>query len=139
MKNIDRSTIELVIKFGLVGFLGFICNYIILKYLQDQFGTNTVVAEIIAAIIALQVTFFANDKWTYEQVRVDSKLSLSIVRRYSLYILSNSLGSIYTVLFFALFSNFLPRLPALGLAAIIAMLWNFFVNKLVIWKKSESL
>ncbi|MEJ0072825.1 MAG: GtrA family protein [Candidatus Saccharibacteria bacterium] len=49
-----------------VGVLGFLCNYLVLK-ICVTIGLNSLVSEIIAAAMALQVTFIAHDKWTYRR------------------------------------------------------------------------
>lgn len=121
------------IQFGVIGLIGFIVNYTTLKLGVSTFGLNRIIAEIFAAIVALQVTFLLHDRWTY---RIDIKThtySHKFSKRYRVYLVSNSFASLLTVVFFALFSIFVGHLLALALAAVVGLLWNFLVNKKVIW------
>ena len=124
---------KLTMKFGIIGGIGFVCNYAILKVGISAGHLNKIIAEILAAFVALQVTFILHDKWTYRIDKTIHKYHLNIQRRYRAYLMSNSFGSLMTVAFFALFSIFLGHLLALGLAAIVGLIWNFVVNKAVIW------
>lgn len=124
---------KLTMRFGTIGGVGFLCNFGILKLCTSSFGLNKVLAEVIAALVALQVTFLLHDKWTYRIDETVHKYHLTFGRRYKAYLISNSFASLLTVVFFAVFSIFLSHFPALALAAIIGLLWNFLLNKNVIW------
>ena len=131
---------KITIKFAIIGGVGFISNFIILKVCVNYFGLSNILAETIAALVALQITFLLHDKWTYRIDKRVHKYHLGFIQRYRLYLVSNSFASLLTVAFFALFSTFLSHLPALALAAIVGLTWNFLVNKKVIWhhKPHES-
>ena len=118
------------LKFLAVGVIGFVCNYIVLK-ICTSIGWSTLFSEIAAAIIALQVTFIAHDRWTYKQ---NQEYKASPIRRYRTYVVSNSFASLLVVVFFALFSIWLTHLPALALSAIVGLVWNYLANKILIWK-----
>ncbi|MEK7599578.1 MAG: GtrA family protein [Patescibacteria group bacterium] len=124
---------NLTIKFGIIGAIGFVCNFMVLKTATDQLDLNKILAELIAAAIALHVTFLLHDKWTYRINKTVHKYHLKFSQRYRAYLLSNSFASLLTVIFFAIFSTFLSHLPALALAALAGLTWNFFVNKKIIW------
>ncbi len=124
---------KLTLKFGIIGGVGFVVNFGILKLCISSFGLNKVVAEVIAALVALQVTFLLHDRWTYRIDETVHKYHLSFGQRYKAYLVSNSFASLLTVVFFALFSIFLGHFFALALAAIVGLLWNFLLNKNVIW------
>lgn len=123
---------KMTAKFGIIGGVGFVCNYIILSACTS-FGLNKVVSELIAAAVALQVTFLLHDKWTY---RIDQNVhtyNLSLGKRYRAYVFSNSFATVLTAACFSIFSNFLNYFPALVLGAIVGLAWNFVANKKVIW------
>ena len=118
-------------KFLTIGGVGFICNYATLWVANSYLGLNKVLAELCAAVVALQVTFLLHDRWTYRSAH---GYNLGLGARYRLYIVSNTFASLLTVVFFALFSIFLVHLPALALAALVGLAWNFLLNKGVIWR-----
>jgi putative flippase GtrA len=124
---------KLTAKFGIIGGTGFVCNYIVLK-IGINAGINHIIAEVIAVIVALQITFILHDKWTYRIDPTIHKYHYSFSKRYRAYIASNSFGSLLTVIFFALFALFLNHFIALACAAVAGLMWNFLMNKAVIWK-----
>jgi len=126
----------LLARFVAVGIIGFIVNYSVLRLCTGSIGLNKIAGEIIAAIIALQVTFLLNDNWTYKLENSRTLLTFKLWQRYIAYMSTNTFGSIMTVVLFAIFSNFLARLPALAFAAMAAMIWNYIMNKLLIWRRS---
>ncbi len=126
-----------VIKFGLVGSLGFGINYSVLLLLDRFVLNNHVISEIFAIVLALQVTFFLHDAWTYSRETAHKGYRLSVMRRYSSYVLSSITGSVITVVLYAIFYNYIHQFFALAAAAVIGMLWNFCMNRLFIWKHEK--
>jgi putative flippase GtrA len=127
------ETHQLTIRFGIIGGVGFVTNYLTLKGLFVIFGLNRVIAELVAALVALQVTFILHDRWTYRIDQSTHKYNLPFSKRYKTYLVSNSFASLLVVVFFALFSMFLGHLAALALAAVVGLTWNYLMNKNVIW------
>lgn len=137
MKNKFRkiySNRKLTAKFLAIGCIGFASNYAVLSLSTSVLHLNKIVAELIAAAVALQVTFLLHDRWTYRIDKNTHTYHLGLGGRYWLYIVSNSFGSLLTVGFFAVFSGFLAHFPALVLGAIAGLVWNFLMNKTVIWR-----
>jgi putative flippase GtrA len=134
--NFKGDALTQKIRFVAVGFFGFVMNYSILS-IAVSLNMHQVSGEILAAIVALQATFFLHDKWTY--LDKATPLSLPLHSRYALYITSNSFGSIMTVLIFSVVAQFIPiHLISLGMAAFAAMVWNYVVNKVVIWRHAAQ-
>jgi|GEM_PF-766187 len=129
---------KILVKFIFVGLAGFLTNYIILWSLTFFYGLSKVYSQIIGAIVAIQVTFLLHDIWTYK-IENRRLLRWNIFARYFSYILSNSAGSIMTVLLFAFFSRFLGILQALIISATIAMIWNYYINRLIIWRSKKKI
>ncbi len=124
---------KLTIKFGIIGGVGFVCNYAVLKVGIHVLELNRVLAECLAALVALQITFLLHDRWTYRIDKTVHKYHLSMFERYKAYLISNSFASVLTVIFFAIFSTFLGHLVSLAMAAIVGLVWNFLINKNIIW------
>ena len=136
ISNLKGEALVQKIRFLTVGVIGFITNYIILT-IAVHLGMHQVPGEIVAAIIALQVTFTLHDKWTY--LDKAAPLRLPFRRRYVLYITSNSFGSLMTVVLFSLITQVVSfHLISLGIAAVAAMIWNYMINKFVIWRHQQA-
>lgn len=118
------------LKFLAVGVIGFVCNYLVLK-ICTSIGWHIFLSEVVAAIVALQITFIAHDRWTYRKTQ---EYKVSPMRRYRIYVMSNSFASLLVVIFFTLFSIWLTHFPALALSAIAGLLWNYMANKILIWR-----
>jgi putative flippase GtrA len=102
-----------------------------------EFGANRLIGEAVAMLFSLQLTFALHDRWTYKGEDFAAGYSMGVRKRYVSYLISNSFGSVLTVVLFASFA-FLPRFMALGAAAAVSMVWNFVFNKVVIWRKSNA-
>ena len=120
-------------KFVVIGSIGFVCNYLVLKLGTSTLGLDRVLAEVLAVAIALQVTFVLHDRWTYSIDKSVHKYHLSQWGRYRAYLFSNSFGSLLTIGLFSLFSFFLNHFLSLAFASGISLVWNFLMNKAVIW------
>lgn len=134
-----RDNIILLLQFSLVGASGFCVNFFILNAAQTFLHTSKALSEVFAALIALQLTFILHDQWTYSQHHT-SKYKLSFAKRYFSYLLTNSFGSIATVIMFWLLSHIInSSFIALSISAAVAMVWNFIINKVFIWQKGINL
>jgi len=120
-------------KFIVIGSVGFLCNYGVLKLGTAVLDLNRIVAEILAVAVALQVTFILHDKWTYRIDRTIHKYHLDFAQRYRMHMMSNSFSSLLIVVTFAIASVFMGHLPALVIASMVGLTWNFLVNKNIIW------
>ena len=128
----DSESLRLKLRFLTVGLIGFFVNYIVLS-ISIALGLHQVPGEVVAAIVALQVTFVCHDQWTY--LDKSSPLRRNITKRYAMYIASNSFGSVMTVVIFSFITQFISfHLVSLGLAAVAAMIWNYVINKVYIWQ-----
>ncbi len=131
---------NLTLKFLIVGFIGFVANYTVLTFATSFFNLNKIFSEVIAAALALQLTFLLHDRWTYrESADDDLSLRLPLKGRYILYLTSNAFSSVMTVILFSIFTQFIVLdFVALALSAAAAMVWNYVFNKMVIWKKKTQ-
>jgi len=122
-------------KFLIIGTLGFLCNYLFLSLLTS-IGLGRIFAEILAAVVALHLTFVMHDRWTYKNKQ--TKYKKNLFSRYKRYFLSNSIGSLITVLMFSIFSFFLNHLVSLAIASLIGLVWNYTMNRVLVWRYHRS-
>lgn len=131
----EKSTI--FARFIIVGAVGFLSNYFILITLTRVVQLGYVLAEVIAAIIALHVTFFFHDTWTY-QLRTDRKKTmLKLYSRYSAYLISNSFGTMMTIVTFTILYTHMNRVPALLFSVVAGAIWNYLMNTYFIWRRKN--
>jgi putative flippase GtrA len=132
--TVKRTTVT---RFILVGGLGFLTNYALLVLLTELTNLGYILAEIIAALIALHVTFVFHDQWTYRLYTPPGTAMFGFKTRYVTYVFSNALGSLFTVVSFSVLFNYLDRLLSLVIAAIIGVCWNYAANTFIIWRKKN--
>lgn len=125
-------------RFLIVGVVGFFTNYLSLVLMQNGFGLNHILAETLAALLALQVTFLLHDQWTYTVGSKDTVRRLGLLTRYLGYFTSNAFGSFMTVVGFGVLYNFLPRLASLLIAALLGLVWNYLMNTYIIWSRKKA-
>jgi putative flippase GtrA len=124
------------IRFIIVGGVAFVFNYAVLLILHRTTSLGKVGSEAISMVLSVHVTFFLHDRWTYAGVITHRHTYFwGIGKRYVSYVASNSFSAVLTVVMFALFSRVLSNLAALAIAAAISMIWNYILNKFVIWRK----
>jgi putative flippase GtrA len=131
---LNKHFIAEVCRFGIVGGIGFVVNYGVLSLLSSHYRLDHVTSEVIAMLIALQVTFVLHDIWTYREHKRRHDYSHRLRVRYGSYLLSNTAGSAMTIVGYAVLYHYLHSFFALALAAVVGMLWNFCINRFVIWK-----
>lgn len=139
-KKIMSLDVVLTLKFILVGIVGFIVNYIVLRISVNHYGLNKLVGEIVGTIFALQVTFLLHSYWTYSRKSLHiNDYSLGAFQRYVTFITSNTVGSVMTIIAFGFTSIWIDsKMIALGLAAILGTTWNYFANLLITWRTKTS-
>jgi dolichol-phosphate mannosyltransferase len=131
------------IKFGTVGFVGTLVDFIFYKFFIYQFGLIPPTAKLISTSIAVQNNFLLNNKWTFKQ----RKTKNSLLAKWLLFNLVSSggvaisFGIVY--LLHALYGDHMFFLGPIHFAynnlfflATIppVMTWNFLMNHFVTWK-----
>lgn len=134
--QLKSSDLKQIFKFGTVGVVGFVVNYLVLVLVSNEIS-NYLLSETLAAVVALQVTFLLHESWTYKVEHSERGLVLSYPVRYGTYLISNSTGMIMTIVIYSLLSAYFGRLLSLALAAGISMFWNFFMNRIFIWRRKK--
>lgn len=126
-----------IYRFVVVGVVGFIFNYGLLQVFSSLLGINHVVSEAVAMLFSVHLTFLLHDRWTYAG-QGSHKYLWGIGKRYASYLASNAFSAMLTVVLFGVFAQVMPHVVALGSAAMISMVWNFTLNKVLIWRKSNK-
>jgi putative flippase GtrA len=125
-------------KFALVGFSGLIVDYLVLNVLTQLFNINAVIAIAVAFICAATSNYVWNRLWVYPETRAVQKR-----RQMPTFIGVNAIGlGINWLMYFVLHdpltallrSSFLGLNITKAISAVIVMMWNFVVNRLVTFK-----
>ena len=120
------------VRFCIVGGTGFVINFIILTVLHKLFGVPVFIAQLVGAEIALFSNFMLHHHWTYKAHKVGKSISKLVVQFHAS-TWPAILGSALMVTAAEKFLHF-GNLPALTVSSAIALLWNFFWTKYVIWR-----
>lgn len=136
MKELIKTHKAMTIRFLIVGTVGFVVNYAVLKAVL-MLNVHSTFAEIVAVIVALQVTFLLHDSWTYK-LKLEETHRYKLMTRYFSYLSSNALSSALIVILFSLFALFLNHFYALLGAAFFGMIWNYIINKTVVWRHKST-
>ena len=117
-------------RFAAVGTTGFVVNASMLAFLHSVLGVGLIPAQVLAAETAIITNFMLHHRWTYSDYRAER-----LLKRFLKFNASSATGALITLTVFAVaaegFGVF--YLAALVVGAATAMLWNFMMNKLVIW------
>ncbi len=154
----NKPEIKRFVKFAIVGASGLVIDIVLLNIFERHFGMAVPLAVALAFIIAATNNFVWNRLWVYPEARTQKKR-----RQMPLFLAVNAAGLLINELIFLLFQMPLTELirmvpipfvqahyRGIGLnvtkliAAVIVMLWNFFVNRFVTfrsvkWKRNTSI
>lgn len=120
------------IRFCIVGGTGFLINLVILVFLNKVLDMHIFLAQLIGAEIALFSNFRLHDIWTYKHHRVEKKRHRMLVQ-FHMTTWPAILGSALMVTAFEKLLDF-NNATALAVSSLIALLWNFFWSKYVVWR-----
>ena len=121
-------------RFVTVGAVGFVINFCILSLLYKVLDFSLLPSQLIAAEVAILSSFFFHNGWTYKDAVQDSYL-----KRFIEFHGSSWLGSAmttFTLVF--LVDRGVIYVVALSIGAAIALVWNFFWTRFVIWRPKET-
>lgn len=124
-------TIDFV-RFCIVGGTGFTINLIVLAALHRLLDMPILLAQIIAAEIALFSNFMLHHHWTYKKNRTEKTLSM-LIMQFHASSWPAILGSAVMVSVGVQLLHF-NELLALIITAFTALSWNFIWSKYVIWR-----
>lgn len=134
------------IKFGTVGLVGTLVDFIFYKIFISQFGLAPPTAKLISTTIAVQNNFLLNSAWTFKKRKTkNSKVakwvlfnivsSGGVLISFGIVYLLHSLygdGFIYLGKMHFAYNNFyfFATIPPV-------MIWNFLMNHFITWKREE--
>ena len=134
----NKQEIKRFTKFAVVGGGGLILDYAILNALTLLFGMDSAPAVAIAFVCAATNNFIWNRLWVYPESRVEKKRKqlpvFLAVNAAGLLINEVILLLLETPLVALLGSAFLGLNLTKGVAAVVVMVWNFIVNRLVTFR-----
>lgn len=120
------------IKFGLVGVLNTIINWI-LFILLNSMGVYYIISNIIAYSISTLNSYLWNSKWVFKYT--GDNVNQTTFKFITLNIIGLVLNTI--ILFLLVDIIKLPKIIALIIATGVVMILNYFINKLWVFKKYQ--
>jgi putative flippase GtrA len=131
----DLIVLDEIARFLAVGFAGFVLNVIILWVLHSHLGMNLTLAEIVGAVAAIQLSFVLHNNWTYrtfhQQAVLPRLITFNIVASFG--------AALNLVILLWLVDAYqMQYLWALAIGGAVSLIWNFLLNRLVIWRHPKS-
>ena len=132
---ISRTTIREILSFGLVGFIGFVSDALLLSLLRWLCGFDLVTSRLGAFAVTISITWWLNRSLTF---RSDASAPSEWLR----YALVNGIGALLNLgLFFWLVYGVrgLAETPliALALAAFLTMNYGFIASKYIAFRRAR--
>lgn len=123
------------VRFCVVGGLGFVINFAILTVLYKVLNAPLFVSQLIAAEVSLFNNFLLHHHWTYKKNNSVKSLRRLVVEFHATSWVA-IVGSAALVSFGVHVLN-LHYFESLVISSVVALGWNFFWSKYVIWKHHE--
>ncbi len=124
------------IRFCIVGTMGFILNFLLLTLLYKILDLPIFFAQLLAAEIALFNNFLLHHHWTYKRNNVIKNFK-DLLWQFHLTSWVAIVGSALLISFFTHGLNF-NYVIALACSSLIALSWNYFWTKHVIWRHQHD-
>lgn len=120
------------IRFCLVGTSGFLINFALLTLLYKILGFHIFFSQLVASEIALFSNFMLHHHWTYKHNNVTKDIKDLLIQFHA----SSWVAIIGSSLLVSLGTQVLGLnyIIALAVSSLIALSWNFFWTKYVIWR-----
>lgn len=121
-------------SFAIIGGIGFIVDGGILTFLNSVYGVELLPARLVSFSAAVTTTWLLNRNRTFAD-RKETRL----IREWGRYAAVNSIGSLLNMgIFFWLVERYkmlaeVPLVP-LGIAASVALIFNFFASKYIVFR-----
>jgi putative flippase GtrA len=124
------------VRFCIVGGVGFIVNALLLKLFVDYGHLRVYIAQAVAAEIALFLNFLFHHNWTYKH-KTENKTIKQLIIQFHLASWAAIFGSALVVA--VLVNKFkLSLILSLAISSVIALFWNFFWSKYIIWRNNDT-
>lgn len=120
------------VRFCIVGGTGFVINFVILTLLHKVLHLPIFMSQLVGAEIALFSNFMLHHNWTYKNKKVKKTIPNLLVQFHAT-TWPAIIGSAAMVDAGVRFLH-LSNLIALAASSAVALLWNFFWSKYVIWR-----
>lgn len=122
------------IRFGIIGFIGFTVNYLLLTILFKFLKLEIVFAQIISGEIALLGNFLLHNFWTYKNHE-----HISYIKKLLNFHITSFSGQliILTIEFYLVNKIKLNYGIALIIASGVAMFWNYLWTKYYVFKSNK--
>jgi putative flippase GtrA len=132
--TLDRTLITQFLKFGVVGFVGFVVDTTLTYTGIYELGLNRVVAGLVSFPFAVTVTWIGNRLFTFAGAR-----HMPMARQWARFFIVCAVGIVFNRGTYSLLVTTAPlayKYPVLGLLAgtAVAMFFNFFVSRKLVFR-----
>lgn len=133
IKSVHGKLIKIdFVRFCIVGASGFFINLGLLTVLYGQLGAPLFVAQLISAEVALFSNFILHHNWTYKSKNVTKSVP-NLLTQFHATSWAAIVGSAVMVTVGVRYLE-LNYFVALVISSAVALAWNFFWTKFVIWR-----
>lgn len=132
-------SVSKILKFGMVGAVGFLIEAVVLTLLYKEYAFNVVLARTVSFSLATLATWLLNRSFTFAE---EKSLNLSKRKEYIFYLAIQSGGAVLNFLVFILLIMILPYLKAipiipLAAGAVFGFLFNYIVLKRWVYRTGQ--
>lgn len=129
-----KTLMEQIVKFGIIGILATLLDFILMILLKEVFGVNEIIASTISFSISLIFNYICSMKYVFE-----SREDMSKKKEFNIFVILSLIGlglnTFFMWLLVDIFSIF--YIISKAFSTCIVMIWNFVSRKIFLEKKEQ--
>lgn len=129
-----KTLMEQIVKFGIIGILATLLDFILMILLKEVFGVNEIIASTISFSISLVFNYICSMKYVFE-----SREDMSKKKEFNIFVILSLIGlglnTFFMWLLVDIFSIF--YIISKAFSTCIVMIWNFVSRKIFLEKKEQ--
>lgn len=127
-----KKLMEQIVKFGIIGVLATLLDFILMIIFKEVFGINEVLASTISFSISLIFNYFCSMKYVFE-----SREDMSKKKEFNIFVILSLIGLILNTFIMWLMVDICGIFYIISkvFSTCIVMIWNFVSRKIFLEKK----
>ena len=132
------KSVREIIRYSVVGVVNTISDFTIFSVLYFLFGVHVLVANTLAFLFAVSQSYLLNKTWTFREHGTSAEVGSRPGKKYFLFVAINMGGLCLSNATVYLLVDYYPALVAKIAAAVLVLIWGFFLSRRYVFQLNPS-